>query len=123
MCDKIVYEDPFKLEYCHDRYKTQEMCHKAVDDFLPALKFVTDWFDTNKMIKKLLTALYVHGNILYFNENSGNAIFFYNEMGILSIDLNNIYLGYSNYDEDDPETIIHVRFLKLMLVAWHPRRR
>ena len=30
------------------------MCDKAVDDFLSALKFVTDWFASNKMIKKFL---------------------------------------------------------------------
>ena len=35
-------------------------------------------------------------------------------MGILSIDLNNINLDNSNYDEDEPGTIIHVR-----LLAWH----
>ena len=32
-------------------------------------------------------------------------------MGILSIDLNNIDLDNSNYNEDDTETIIHVRLL------------
>ena len=51
MCDEIVSDDPFKLKYCHDRYKTQEMCNNTVDDFLPALKFVPDWFVTRKMIK------------------------------------------------------------------------
>ena len=30
------------------------MCNKAIDDFLPALKFVPYWFVTSKMIKKLL---------------------------------------------------------------------
>ena len=40
-----------------DQYKTQEMCNKIVDDFLAALKFVSDWFVTSKMIKNLLTAL------------------------------------------------------------------
>ena len=35
-------------------------------------------------------------------------------MGILSTDLNNINLDYGDYDEDDPETVIHVR-----LLAWH----
>ena len=54
MHDKIVSDDPFKLKYCHDRYKTQEMCNKAVQDFLPALKFVPDWFVTSKMIKNFL---------------------------------------------------------------------
>ena len=30
------------------------MCDKAVNDFLPALKFVPDWFVTSKMIKTLM---------------------------------------------------------------------
>ena len=34
-------------------------------------------------------------------------------MGILSADLDNIDLDDVNFDEDDPETIIHVR-----LLAW-----
>ena len=32
-------------------------------------------------------------------------------MDILSIDLNNINLDDTNYDEDDPETIIYIRLL------------
>ena len=57
-------------------------------------------------------------------------------MDILSIDLNNINLGDANYHEDNPETVIHVRFLaghikfekrkdlneELMIIVWHPRR-
>ena len=35
-------------------------------------------------------------------------------MGILNIDLNNISHDDTNYNEDDPETIIHIR-----LLAWH----
>ena len=35
-------------------------------------------------------------------------------MGILNIDLNNTNLDNTNYDEDDPETIIHVK-----LLGWH----
>ena len=56
------------------------MCNKSVDDFLPALKFLPDWFVTNKMTKKLITALYADDNILYFNEDSGNVVFSCNEM-------------------------------------------
>ena len=57
MYDKIVSEDPFNLKYCHDRYKTQQMCNKKfVDKFLPVLKFVPGWLVTSKMTKKLLTA-------------------------------------------------------------------
>ena len=37
ICNKIIYDEPFKLRYCSDRYNTQEMCNKAADDFLPAL--------------------------------------------------------------------------------------
>ena len=57
-------------------------------------------------------------------------------MGILSVDLNNINLNDANFDDNDPETIVHVRLLawcnqlkqhkafkdiskKLMSVAWH----
>ena len=61
-------------------------------------------------------------------------------MGILSIDINNINLDDTNYDEGDPETVIHIRLLAwhiksdhckalkkelnegLVLIAWHLRR-
>ena len=61
-------------------------------------------------------------------------------MGILDIDLNCINLYDNNFDEDDPDTIIHVRLLAwdtkvekckalkkelnegLMPVVWHPNR-
>ena len=61
-------------------------------------------------------------------------------MGILSINLNCINLDNNNFDEDDPDTIIHARLLachakfekrkalkkeiseELMLRAWHPNR-
>ena len=53
MCDKSAFKDSFMLKYCHDRYKTQELCDKNVDDFLPAFKFVPDWFVTRKLIETL----------------------------------------------------------------------
>ena len=81
------------------------MCKKAVDDFLQALKFVPNWTVTSKRIKKLLTALYADENILYFNEDSGDIVFFGKEMCILGINLNDINFDDTNYDEDDPETI------------------
>ena len=46
------------LKYCLDRYKMQEMSHKFLNDFLPALKCVPDWFVMCKMIKKLHNALF-----------------------------------------------------------------
>ena len=64
------------------------------------------------MIKKLFTTLYADRNMLYYNKDSGDAIFYCSEMGSLSIDVNNtIYLDDTNFDEDAPETIIHIRLL------------
>ena len=63
----IKSEDPVKLKYCHDIYRTEEMCDKTADDFLPASKFNPDLFATSKMIKRLLTDLYADDNILNFN--------------------------------------------------------
>ena len=37
-------------------------------------------------------------------------------MSVLNIDLNNINLDDTNYDEDDPDTIILIR-----LLAWHSK--
>ena len=48
-----------------------------------------------------------------FDENSGNVTFSSNKMGILSVDPNNINIDDINFDENDPETIIHVK-----LLAW-----
>ena len=48
-----------------------------------------------------------------FDENSGNVRFSNNKMGILTVDPNNINIDDINFDENDPETIIHVR-----LLAW-----
>ena len=44
------------------------------------------------MIKKLYTDLYADENILYFNEDAGNVVFYCNKMGTLNIDVNNINL-------------------------------
>ena len=139
MCDRIIFED-LSLRYVPNRYKTQQMWKKAADDCLATLKFVLDWFVTSKMIEILFTALHADENVLYFNEDSGNVVFICNGMGILNIDLNNINLCNINYNEDDPDTIIHVKPLawhikfekrkahkkelneELMQIAWHPKR-
>ena len=38
-------------------------------------------------------------------------MFYCNGMGILNIDLNNNNFGHTNYDKDDPDTIIFIRLL------------
>ena len=65
------------------------------------------------MIKKHFTPLYADENILYFNEDSGDAVLNYNKMGIDNTDLNDTNL-YNNFDEDDSDTIILIR-----LLTWH----
>ena len=40
MNDKGAFKDPFMLQYCLDKYKTQETCDKALDTFLTTLEFV-----------------------------------------------------------------------------------
>ena len=32
MCDRVVSENPFLIVYCPDKYVTQKMCDKAVDE-------------------------------------------------------------------------------------------
>ena len=92
MCDRTIFEDPFMLVYCPDKYKVQKIHDECIDGCMEALKFISDWFVKSKMMKKLLTALYADDNILSFNEDSVAVIFSCNEMGILSVDLNSINL-------------------------------
>ena len=70
------------LKSCLDRHKTQ--LHDA-------------WFANDDRV--------------FFNEDTGSATFLGGELGILSVDLNNINLDDANFDKDDPETVIHVRIL------------
>ena len=63
----------FRLKYCLNKNKTQEVCDKAVDDFLAALKFVPDLFLTSKMIGKLRNALFADDDIIFFDEDSDNV--------------------------------------------------
>ena len=105
MCDKIISENPVSLRYVLDQYKTQQMCSKAVDDCLTALKLVPDWF-----VRHNFTDVYADENMLYFNEDSRNVVFNYNETSIRNIDLNCIKLDDNNFDKDDPEIIIKSDF-------------
>ena len=52
--------------------------------------------------------------MLFFDEDSGNVTFCCDEMGILSVNLNNFNLDNTYYHKDDLDTIINVR-----LLAWH----
>ena len=93
-----------------DKYITQKMCDEAVDGSLASLKFITDWFLIRKMINELFTSFYANDGLLLFDEDSGDATLFCDEMG--SVYHNNINLD-KNFDKDDPDTITIIR-----LLAW-----
>ena len=63
------------------------------------------------MIKNLYGALFAEGEILFFNEYSGNVTFTTDAMGIPCVKLNNINLHSANFYEDDSKTINHVILL------------
>ena len=48
---------------------------KPANDSEASLKLISDWFVTSKMIKNLSAALYADENLLYFNEDSVDAVF------------------------------------------------
>ena len=96
MCDKVVSEEPFMLRYCLNSYKTQEMCTKAVNACLLALKFFPDWFVTNKMLEKRDNVVFFNGDIDLDDIDSDIVTFFSDGMSLATIDLDNI-----NLDDDN----------------------
>ena len=51
MRDKAIIKNCGTLASVHGCYKSQEMCNKAVDNYLPALEFVCEY---NLTLKKVL---------------------------------------------------------------------
>ena len=62
------------------------------------------------LMKKTYTGLYADDGLLFCDEDSVDITFCWNEMGIFSVNLNNINLD-NNFDEDDPDAIILIRLL------------
>ena len=64
------------------------------------------------MINKFDDTVFSNDDIVFANNDSGNFTFSSGEMGILSVDHSNsnIFKNLDNvtFDENDPETIIHV---------------
>ena len=54
--------------------------------------------------------------ILLFNKDFIKVTFFANQRHILAVDLDKINLDNDDFDEDDCDTIIHVR-----LLVWHSK--
>ena len=72
------------------------MCDKAVDACLPALKFVTDWFITNRILEKLDNVIFSNYDKDIDDVNSDIIAFFSDGMVLATVNLNNI-----NFDDDN----------------------
>ena len=91
------------LKYCPDKhkYKTREMCDKAVDFCLITLKLVCDWFVTNKMLEKLNNSLFCNVDICFHEIYSNIIIFLSDDIGFNTIDINNINLDDDNFIDEN----------------------
>ena len=105
LCENVVFEDPLMLKPCHDRYKTQEICDKSADSYLLPLRFILDWFATNKIIEKLDSAIFSGNYIAFADLDSVFVTFLRKDIGLNIIALENINLENDNFDYCDPETI------------------
>ena len=54
--DKAVDTYPSTIEYVSDRFKTQEMCHKAVDKCTFVINSFSDQYKTQEMCDKIVFA-------------------------------------------------------------------
>ena len=48
MRNRALFEDPFLIVYCLNKYIIQRLCDKAADDSLEALKVIPNLFVTSK---------------------------------------------------------------------------
>ena len=87
------------------------MCDTAVDAHLSALKFVPDLLVITKMLEILNDVVFSNDDIDLDYIDSSILIFFSGDMGIVTIDSNNIDLDVDNFDDNDVETINHVNLV------------
>ena len=63
------------------------------------------------MLKKLDDVVLSNDNIVFINEDSDNVTIFSDDMGLNTLCLGKINLDDDNFDDDDPDTIVHVRLM------------
>ena len=69
------------------------------------------------MLEKLDNALHANDDILFRNEDFVKVTLIASQRHILAVDIDKINLDNDkNFDQGDPDTIIHVR-----LLAWHSK--
>ena len=63
-------------------------------------------------MKKFYNTLHANDDILFYNDNFDKVTFIANQGHIYAVELDKINLNNdNNFDKDDPDTIIHVKFL------------
>ena len=72
MRNRALFEDPFLIVYCLNKYIIQRLCDKAADDSLEALKVIPNLFVTSKTFYCFAS----RWNMPFFNEDSGSVVFF-----------------------------------------------
>ena len=134
MCDKAGSKELFMFKYCHDRYKSQERCDKAVDTFLPT--FVPNWFVVLRMREKIDNDVFSNYDI-DLDDADSYIITFFSEL--INADRINVKLDNNNFNDEDLINIVHVGIIawyhrfkqrkvcnkigrELMPVAWNPSR-
>ena len=114
-CVTIISENLSSVRYVPDEYKTQQIVDKADNDCLTALIFLHDWFVTSIMIKNFLlicTVMKIYSTLMKILPVLYFPVMKY--VFLIIIDLNDINLDDTSYEEDDLDTIILIR-----LLAWH----
>ena len=82
------------------------MCDKVVDFFQLLLIFLPD-----EMYQKLDNTVFCNDDIIFNVMDSDIVTYFSSDMGLNTINLNNVNLDVDNFDDYDPETINHVRLM------------
>ena len=62
---KTILENDGTLKSISDWYKTQEICDKAIDNYVHSLEFVPDCYKTRKMFKTVNTCFFVFNFVYY----------------------------------------------------------
>ena len=102
------FQRSFMLIYCPNIYKTKKVYNEDVNDCLEPLKSISDWFVTNKILKKFHDALLSNDDILLIDENFSKVTFRANKTGILSVDLDKI-----NFDDENDFGEIILKLLSI----------
>ena len=90
MRERVLSENPcLKIYSPNKKYKTQRMYDDAVDDYLAALNFFSDWFVASKMFEKFNKAL-------LFNEDFNKVTLIANQRHTVAVDLDKINIYSDN---------------------------